>query len=61
MELEAKETRLNIRIGNSFKTRLQDAAKAESRTLASFVINALKQYLEQHHPQPAPQKEESPE
>ena len=48
--MDLKESRLNIRIEPSFKEKLQAAAKEESRTLASFVINALKQYLNQHHP-----------
>lgn len=48
MEAETKESRLNIRIEPSLKDSVYAAAKAESRTVASFVIHALKQYLEQN-------------
>lgn len=48
MQTEAKESRLNIRIEPSLKDSIYAAAKAESRTVASFVIHALKQYLEQN-------------
>lgn len=47
MEAETKESRLNIRIEPSLKDSVYAAAKAESRTVASFVIHALKQYLAQ--------------
>ncbi len=48
MEAETKESRLNIRIEPSLKDSVYAAAKAESRTVASFVIHALRQYLEQN-------------
>ena len=48
MEAETKESRLNIRIEPSLKDSVYAAAKSESRTVASFVIHALKQYLEQN-------------
>ena len=47
MTAETKESRLNIRIEPSLKDSVYAAAKAESRTVASFVIHALKQYLAQ--------------
>lgn len=46
-----KEVRLNIRIEESLKNLLQEAANLESRTVTSFVINALKQHVSQQHPQ----------
>ncbi|WP_159448660.1 type II toxin -antitoxin system TacA 1-like antitoxin [Thiothrix eikelboomii] len=46
-----KEVRLNIRIEESLKNLLQEAANLESRTVTSFVINALKQHISQQHPQ----------
>lgn len=54
MEAETKESRLNIRIEPSLKDSVYAAAKAESRTVASFVIHALKQYLEQNANRNAP-------
>lgn len=44
-----KDVRLNIRIDENFKYLLQEAANLESRTVTSFVVNALKQYIAQHH------------
>jgi len=44
---ENKEARLNIRIEQSLKEELQEAAKKDNRSLANFVTNILKAKLEE--------------
>lgn len=46
MGKEIKDCRLNIRVTPSFKTRLEKAAKLDSRTLANFVSLVLEKELE---------------
>lgn len=44
--MNTKEDRLNIRIAIEFKQRIQQQAVRENRTVASFVTNVLKTYLD---------------
>ena len=45
VQKETKEARLNIRIEESFKKRLQEAAAKENRSLANFVVSVLSDHL----------------
>lgn len=56
MQPETKESRLNIRIEPGLKAIIYSAAKQESRTVAGFVIHALKHYITQNYPNLMPHK-----
>ncbi len=45
-----KEVRLNIRIEEGLKNRIDQAAKDEDRTTTSLVINVMKKWLDEHYP-----------
>jgi len=51
-----KEVRLNIRVEEAFKERIDAAANNEGINTTAFVKRVLKQYLDQHHPQPPKQE-----
>ncbi len=46
-----KEVRLNIRIEEGLKNRIDQAAKDEDRTTTSLVINVMKKWLDEHYPE----------
>lgn len=55
------KVQLNMRIEQHLKQRLDAAAEDQHRTVTNLVEWLIKQYLDQHHPQPEEKKQESSE
>jgi len=43
--------RYSLTLEKEFKKKLQEYAKEESRTLNSFIVNALKEYVKNNYPE----------
>lgn len=42
----AKDTRLYVRVSEEFKNELQELAKGDNRTLSNYVLNVLKNHID---------------